>query len=216
MKRRTFNSLAFPTDADNRNLPVEWAAGASRQILDVAWKSFERLKSNRLCHIDLTQKIEQLERAITQSHYLEIHAVLNERDNGFSSFVPVHEFDEFESLTSAGAKPPSNDIGFVHISHYRWVWPIEAKIVPTVNTLAEYLTDVEKFRDGIAAPLVGEGAVIGYLLTGQPVDFFANLIKKLSPLQDVDGFPSDRHRCSMHSRSPAPNLRLHHLAMSCN
>jgi hypothetical protein len=216
MSRRTFNSLAYPKDLDDPSLPVEWAAGVSREILEIAWESFDRLKENVLKGIDLTQKIEQLERAITANHYFEIFVVHNERSDGFSSFIPVHEHDEFETLSSAGAKPPSNDFGFVHMVQRRWAWPIEAKVVPTVGTLHEYMIDVEKFKNGIAAPLVGEGAIIGYLLKGAAKDFFENLSAKVSPLEVVDGFPDDRHRSSMHDRSTAPQIRLHHLAMACN
>lgn len=215
-QRRTLNSLAFPQDVTLGNLPVEWAADVSKRVLEWTWASFDRLKARTLAGIDLTVPIEQLERALTQHHYVELQILISEETDGYCSFVAVHECDEFEKLTSATAKPPSNDIGFMHRTHRRWVWPIEAKVVPTVNTLASYLTDVEKFKNGLAAPLIGEGAVIAYLLRGTSVEFFRNLLEHVTPLDSVDGFPEDMHRCSRHDRVGIPTIRLHHLAMSCN
>ena len=88
--------------------------------------------------------------------------------------------------------------------------------MPTPGTLAEYLGDIKKFTDGVAAPLVGEGAQIAYLLTGITGDFFSYLNAKLtSPLEQVAEFSDRPHWVSRHVRATAPGLRLHHLAMRC-
>lgn len=214
---RTLNSVAFPDDVADPNLPVEWAAGVSGRVLEWTWVSFERLKAKSFRNVDFSLPIVQLERALTQLHCLELQFVIIEESDGYCSFTAMHESDEFESLKSATAKPPANDIGFIHRDHCRWIWPIEAKVVPTVKSLADYLSDVDKFKNGVAAPLVGEGAVIGYLLAGLTKDFLDNVAKHGGALSDVDGYSNERHRCSLHDRSaPYPKLRLHHMAMSCN
>ena len=47
---------------------------------------------------------------------------------------------------------------------------IEAKVVCTPGSLADYLRDVnDKFISGVAAPLVGEGAMIAYTLTTEGI-----------------------------------------------
>lgn len=213
-QRRTLNSLAFPDDLNLGNLPVEWAADVSSQILQWTWLSFERLKAEALAGIDFTTPIDQLERAITQQHCIELQIVITELTDGYCSFIPVHECDEFEQLKTANAKPPANDIGFVHRTHRRWIWPIEAKVLPTPATLHGYLTDVQKFLDGRAGPLVGEGGVIGYLLKGNTADFFDELLKHIDPLNAVTEFSADLHRSSQHERSSAPKIRLHHMSMA--
>ena len=95
-------------------------------------------------------------------------------------------------------------------------WPIEAKVLKTPGILAPYLGDLEKFVNGIAAPFVGEGAQIAYLLSGTAADFFSNLKAKLSsPLQEVPEFSTRAHWVCRQLRAAAPELRLHHMAMRC-
>ena len=213
---RTLNSLAYPDDLADPDLPIEWALGVSNRILQWLWESFQRLSARDFAGINFGVPIDQLERALTQLHCVELQIIIMEQTEGYCSFMAVHECDEFEKISGVGARPPSNDIGLMHRQYRRWIWAVEAKVVPTVATLHDYMIDVDKFRNGIASPVVGEGAAIGYLLNGNPVDFFTNLLTRVAPLEDVNGFPNDRHRCSMHNRNPAPRLRLHHLVMSCN
>jgi len=76
---------------------------------------------------------------------------------------------------------------------------------------------MKKFSDGIAAPLVGEGAQIAYLLAGDADAFFQNLTSNLpSPLQPLNEFPKRAHRFSFHTRINSPDLKLHHMAMLCS
>ena len=135
---------------------------------------------------------------------------------GECAFTPHHEYPELETRSPAPAKPPAYDIAFVWNANPRIAWPIEAKVVPTPGTLADYLGDVKKFTDGIAAPLSGVGAQIAYLLTGTTDDFFNNLSTRLSiTLQTLAEFSSRAHRVSSHTRNGIPDLELHHMAMFC-
>lgn len=215
--RRTFSSLAFAADTENPDLPIEWAGGAAVQILEWTWRAFDNLREKHLAGVDLSQPLEQLERDITRHHSIELQLVIREEAEGFPSFVFQHEWDEFDSLTSPQAKPPSYDFAFVHVVHRRWAWPIEAKVLPTSGTLAEYIGDVrDKFEAGIAAPLTGEGGMIGYLLSGNADLFFENLRSKHAVLlESVPEFAHRPHRASRHARSPSPALRLHHMIMKC-
>jgi hypothetical protein len=214
--RRTFSSLAFAGDTANPELPVDWANGATAQILDWMWRSFDNLRSRHFTGIDLIQPLDPLERDLTRHHSIELQLVFIADTDGFTSLVPQHEWDEFESLTSPSAKPPAYDFAFVHIEHRRWAWPIEAKVLPTPASLAEYLGDVGKFESGIAAPLVGEGGLIGYLLSGTAEAFLSNVQSKLSAkLEPLPAFSSRPHRVSRHTRTKCPPLRLHHMIMVC-
>src|SRR5438876_95060 len=106
--RRTFSSLAYSGDVENPDLPIEWAAGAARQILEWMWRSFDNLRP-KLVNVNLSQPLEQLERDLTRHHSVEIFRLVLAETEGFSSLSPQHEWDEFESLTSASAKPPAYD-----------------------------------------------------------------------------------------------------------
>lgn len=215
--RRTLSTLAFPKDTANPDLPVEWASGAAAQILGWMWLSFDRLRDSYLVHVDLRQPLDQLERSLTLQHFIDLQLIIHEDTDGFSSLVPVHECDEFESLSSPSAKPPAYDFGFVHVVHRRWIWPIEAKVLRTPESLREYMGDIHrKFETGIAAPLIGEGAMIAYLLAGNAESVFTNLQRYLSiPLESLSEYAQRPHRTSYHSRSLAPLLRLHHMVMAC-
>jgi len=216
-RRPTFRELAWPDDSDDANLPVQWAQSVSTQILDWIWRAYDALRSKHLSRIDLTQPLEQLERDLVSQHYIEIVLLFATETGGYSSLVPHHEWPEMETRSSASAKPPAYDVAFVSVTDRRWAWPIEAKMIPGANALAEYLKDVnQKFVTGIAGPLVGEGAMLGYLLCSNGSAVVANLETRLGQdLRAVSDFPKRLHRTSRHPRATAPVLRLHHLLMVC-
>ena len=158
-----------------------------------------------------------MERALTQWHALNVNQVWAEETHGRASFIPIHEMHEFESRKGGNAMPPSNDIGFIHRQNRRWKLPVEAKLVPSSRALTEYLKDVnDKYVAGIAAPLVGECGMVGYILSGETDDVFDALSTVLGHLQALPGpFAARPHRTTVHARDPKPRLRVHHMAMSC-
>ncbi len=211
------SELRWPMDDDSRRQAEDWAAGVSFQVLEWTWRAFDALRANVLNHVDMSQPLEQLERDLTSKHFIEIQRIFGPETEGFSSILPHHEFPENESRPGGSGKPPASDISFVWYENQRVSWPIEAKVVPTPGTLAEYLGDTQKFVDGIAAPLVGEGAQIAYLLTGKTDIFFDNLSTRLpSPLKALPEFSDRAHRVSSHARTSLPELQLHHMAMYCS
>jgi hypothetical protein len=216
-RRPTFSELAWPEDPEGRIIAVRWARDSAFRILDWTWRAFDALSASHLSEIDLTQPLEQLERDLVRQHFIEIQILFNRETNGYSAIIPNHEWPEMETRTSATAKPPAYDLAFISTANRRWAWPIEAKVIPTPNTLAEYLKDVkEKFIAGIASPLIGEGAMIGYLLCNNGQAFIANLAAKLDqPLNQIADFPNRMHRTTEHARSLCPNLTLHHMLMEC-
>jgi hypothetical protein len=216
MSRPTLSELAWPTDEESRRLAEDWTNGVTSQVIGWTWEAFEIFRAKVLSRVDLTQPPEQLERDLARHHFREINILWAQETGGECAFTPHHEYPELETRSPAPAKPPAYDIAFVWNANPRIVWPIEAKVVPTPGTLAEYLGDVKKFTDGIAAPLTGVGAQIAYLLTGTTDEFFANLRTRLSsPLQPVTEFFTRPHHSSRHARTTAPELQLHHMAMHC-
>lgn len=217
MSRPTASELRWPMDDESRQQAKEWAAGVSIQVLDWTWRAFDTLRANVLSRVDMSQRLEQLERDLTSKHFIEIQRIFSAETNGFSSIIPHHEFPENESAPGGSGKPPASDLSFIWYDNQRVSWPFEAKVVPTPGTLAEYLGDTRKFTDGIAAPLVGEGAQIAYLLTGRTDDFFQNLRARLPfLLQPPHQFFERAHCISSHVRANAPHLELHHMAMLCS
>ena len=215
-RRRTLSEMVWPDDPEDSQLPVEWAGSVAVQVLDWVWRGFDAVREKYLNSADLTlQTPEQLERNLTEFHFLEICLIWARENGGFSSVQPCHESPELASRSSASAKPPAYDLGFVHIENRRWKWPIEAKVLSTAGAVGDYLKDVrEKFIAGVAAPFVGEGGMIGYLLKGSPGKVFDKLASELGQsLSPVADFKTRQHRSSHHERANAPALRLHHLVM---
>lgn len=215
MKRPTLSELRWPMDDESHRQAEDWAAGVSIQVLDWTWRAFDALRGNVLMKLVITLPLEQLERDLTSKHFIEIQRIFAAETDGFSAIIPHHEYPENQSRPGGSGKPPASDISFIWYENQRVSWPLEAKVLQTPGTLAEYLADGKKFTDGIAAPLVGEGAQIAYLLTGKTDDFFINLGKSLSsPLEPLLEFSDRAHRVSTHPRDSIPDLRLHHMAMN--
>jgi hypothetical protein len=222
-RRAAFREQAWPGDAAFKKLALEWAEAVSQRILDWVWRGFDALLAGPMARVDLTQPLEQLERDLTNLHFIEIQLLWRTETDGFSSLTPGHEIPEFESRHSARAKPPAYDLGFVYSENPRVIWPIEAKIVQKPSALRDYLTEIRnKFIAGKAAPFVGQAGMIGYLLAGTAHEVFTALESKLSQtLKQPSAFASRDHRTSFHirGRSPfgrdLPDLLLHHLVMTC-
>lgn len=214
MSRLTPSELGWPMDADSHRQAQEWADAATTQVLDWTWRGFDTMRTNFLNRIDFSQQLDQVERDLTSHHFREIQQLWHRETDGYSAFAPQPEWPEMATRSPAPAKPPAYDIAFVWYDNPRVAWPIEAKVVPTAETLAPYLSDTAKFTEGTAAPYVGEGAQIAYLLSGVAVDFFNTLSKTLS-LQVVPELVGRSHRISSHARTSAPDLRLHHMVMMC-
>ena len=214
-RRPTLSEMLWPDDPADADMPVRWAEDLSGQLLDWVWRSYDQLQNRHLAHVDFSQSPEQLERNLTILQFGEIQEIWARETNGFCSFRPGHEIPEFENRISPSAKPPAYDLGFNHTENQRWIWPVEAKVLPTSAALAEYITDVRgKFVAGIAGPFVGEAGMIGYLLQGLPADVFEKLTHELGqPMLSVSGFEIRQHRSSLHHRVNAPLLRLHHMIM---
>lgn len=212
-RHQTLSELLAPDDTIDAALPVEWASGATAQILRWVWLAFDALHA-RLPQVSFSQPLEQLERDLVRLHYLDIQEVWTRDTQGYSSIRPQHEWPEMESRKPPPAMPPSYDLAFVDSTHIRWVWPLEAKVLSTPHALSEYMGDINnKFIPGVAAPLCGEGGMIGYLLSGQADEVFTRLEERYQLKFDL-ALTGRPQRSSQHSRSTAPKLRLHHLVMS--
>jgi len=153
--------MLWPDDQADADLPVRWAKDISTQAFDWVWRGYDEMCTKYLAKVDLTESPEQLERNLTELHFYEVQLLWKRETDGFPSMQPGHELPEMMKRKNPSSKPPANDLGFVHCENRLWKLPIEAKILPTSNTLAEYLKDVrKKFVGGIAGPFVGEGGKV--------------------------------------------------------
>ena len=217
-RRPTASEMIWPDSPDDADLATTWAVGISSQVLSWMWRAFDSMRNSLFPRIDFTRDPEQLERDLTRNHFVEIQLLFGTETSGYASFVPVHEWPELETRSSSQAKPPAYDFAFIYPDDRRWAWPAEAKVVTSSSALGEYMKDVnEKFIRGVAAPLVGEGAMIAYLISCDADSVLSGIESRLGQrLQPVPKFVDRQHKCSSHGRENAPNIRLHHLMMVCD
>lgn len=128
-----------------------------------------------------------LERSITQLLEPRVRAAMT----GYEPFYVQHGAFEHETMAAQPAQPPQYDLAFVWRADERVMWPLEAKVMPTPNTIAPYAADV-----------TGEsGAMLGYLLTGSTTATFEQIATKMNIQLRVTAASAARaERVSQHQR----------------
>lgn len=199
----------FPDSSPEFRAIVDaWPSAVVNQMLGLVWAGFDCLKLLPNFHqLDFSRNYAQLERSLTDLHMGEITKLWGEQSSQFQSFIPKHEAWEFSNLTSRAARPASCDIGFVLRSNPRIRWAIEAKVLQGPAAIAGYLTDLQKYLDGVSAPFSTEAALGAYLLSGSADALFTAISTKIAPtLICHSSFQSRPHRCSEHSRLSPPSI----------
>ena len=198
-RRPAFSELRWPHDSESFALAERWATDVAERVLAWTWRGFDRFRRQHLSLVDLTQPLEELERDIASKHFVAINQVWATETAGCCSILPIHEWPELASRPEPPGRSPACDFAFVNVQNQRIAWPIEAKVIQTPRRLAPYRIDIRKFLSGTAAPFVGEGGMIGYLLTGASDEFFVALETELGQkLGVVVAFADRPHRLRDH------------------
>jgi hypothetical protein len=216
-RRLTIGEARWPETPEFSTVAACWNRNASTIMLGFVWKGYELLFADVLCHIDVALADEQMERSITQFLTRKIRDCMT----SFEPFDIEQGVYEFETRASASAQPPLYDLAFVLKSNPRIMWPMEAKVLRSDGDVGRYVNEITgNFLICRYAPFSGEGAMLGYLLAGDPVTAFENIeIKVPCTLKDHPDFASYNHKTSIHERSvPASkcypvNFRCHHMIM---
>lgn len=221
-RRLTIGEARWPETPEFLSVASCWRQNASTIMLGFVWEGYKQLCTDVLYQIDVTLADEQLERSITQILTPKVRDCMT----GYEPFDIEQGVYEYETRVSASAQPPLYDLAFVIKSNPRIMWPIEAKVLRTDRAVGPYVKEIsENLLTWRYAPFSGEGAMLGYLLTGEPAKVFESIaIKTPCNLNDHPDFDSHAHKTSDHIRSvpagkPYPiNFRCHHLIMSllCN
>lgn len=182
------------------------------QLLSFVWVAYDSMRGHPP-HVDE----RDLERSITQL----LEPRIRDAMNGDEPFYIQHGSFERETMASPPAQPPAYDLAFVLRADEKIMWPLEAKVLETPGTLAEYEREVrEQYLTCRYAPFTSSGAMLAYLLTGSPADTLAQIAAKLCVvLEPVAEFPERPHRRSSHQRNiPAGktypcDFQCHHLIL---
>jgi len=216
-KRQTIAEARYPHTPEFLTLAEQWRADASVVLLRHIWSAYDLLIRDVFSGIDLRDADEDLERSITQLLEPRIDIVMS----GDEPFYIQHGPFEHETRLPPPAQPPQYDLAFILYANPRIMWPIEAKILRTVRSVATYATSIrDQFVTCRYSPFSAEAAMLGYLLTGDARDVFTNIATEVPcELEEHPDFPDRPHRVSRHRRSvPAGKtypgfLRCHHLIL---
>ncbi len=189
-----------------------WMQDPAQWLLGFIWAAYDAM---RACPPVIDTR--DLERSITQL----LGPRIDDAMTGFEPFYIQHGSFERETMAVPPAQPPTYDLAFVLRADERVMWPLEAKVLETPGTLAEYERDVrEQFLTCRYAPFSGSGAMLGYLLSGSTSDALARIAKKLGCVLDrVAEFQTRAHRTSAHHRKVPPgksypaSFVCHHLLL---
>ena len=209
----------WPETPDFMEVAKDWNSNVSMMLLTFVWQGYDLLLKSELSRIDWDQVDEELERNITQ--LLELKIGSKEVITGYEPFDVQHGPYENETRQPAPAQPPQYDIAFVLYQNPRIMWPLEAKVLRTDGTVAPYIKDLKnEFLTCRYAPFSSEGAMLGYLISGEPANVFRHLeVKVPCQLFHHPAFPERAHRYSEHLRhvptnKPYPaHFRCHHLIL---
>lgn len=185
-----------------------WCHDQSEILLDFVWKAYDQMRRDCPSVDDRT-----LERSITQLLEPRIHHQMS----GYEPFYVQHGPFEHETMKKPPAQPPQYDLAFVLNADERIMWPLEAKVLETAGTVAEYVAEVrDQFLTCRYAPFSSEGAMLGYLLSGTPSDVFHNISEKLPcKLVDHPSFSSRPQKQSCHHRN-VPTGKTYPIMFHCH
>jgi hypothetical protein len=204
----------WPTTPEYAALARDLSRRLSREMIALIFAGIDLLHAEVLATA-WGEAPAQLERSLGQLLYVRM---ARSQDRALP-FVIIHEPWDPEYLVNRRARPPQPDIGFVLNAFERAVWPVEMKVMRADDDVGEYCDEVRgNFLTGRYASFSGEGAMLGYLLTGNPEVAYKNIAMNVPCVLTVGEFEPPRlHRVSKHDREvPAEEyysttLICHHL-----
>jgi len=215
--RQTYSERRWPDTPEFNSVLCSWKAAGSIILLELVWKGYDGFCAEALAQVDCSEDDEGLERNITQLLEPKIRQLMT----GYEPFYVQHGPCEYESRMPSPAQPPQYDIAFILWSDRRVMWPLEAKVLRTDGTVAEYIHEIQdNFLTCRYSPFSSEAAMVGYLLSGNSETVFGNIAEKggwnLSPhvhFSDRDHRTSEHERKIPEGKSYPIQFRCHHLVL---
>lgn len=191
-----------------------WRRDAVHTLLQTVWRGYVRLSTEIANAGGLTGAEENLERGITERL---AHHIRNEMSASMAVELE-HEPKEEATRAKAPAQPPEYDLAFRALADPRVMFPLEAKVMHTDTTVAEYAKEVRgNYLTGRYAPFANDGGMLGYLIKGNVDNAFDAIEKSLRVTLLMTS--ERRQRMSEHVRNiPVRKIlgapfRCHHLIM---
>lgn len=203
----------YPNIPADFQVAIAGAAEVIDQMLEAVWKGYDALCPYAACIKGATNRVED---GLTDllAERIRLHV------NAFWPFTFDRQVPE-EATRTDPHKVPTYDLAFKLNENPRVMWPFEAKVLLTDGQVAQYVSDVKlQFLTCRYAPFSSGGAMIGYLMKGNPGTCFNNIANSLGvQLTTYSSFARRDHRTSVHVRKSAhlpespTNFCCHHLLM---
>ncbi len=217
MTRPTYLEQRWPNSPPFQAIAQRWCQDRSRLLLELVWGGYDRLLDQDFRVTPFSDTDEDKERSLSILLALRIGQGLS----GDEPFSLIHVPPEQTKRKSGRTAPPQPDIGFMLNNYPRTVWPLEAKVLVDDREVGPYVTEINhNLLTGRYATFSSEGAMLGYLLHGQPERTFAAVAVALGePLIPHPHFLSRPQRMSTHQRDRLPHadsprdFTCHHLLL---
>ncbi|EPS7033113.1 hypothetical protein ACVG95_000611 [Pseudomonas aeruginosa] len=216
-RRPTLAEQRYPDTPEFQQAALEFMANAVDIISDAIWAGYDSLKEEVFEQVSNVERGDEGERSVTQLLAPRISRALT----GFEPFYCQPGVKEMESRLAAPAQAPEYDIAFVLWSNERICWPLEAKLLSTPDAIASYIADINnEFMTCRYAPFSAGGAMLAYLMDGEPERFLANVSARLgTELKELITSSSRPHKTSRHIRNVPTgkdyptDFTCHHIVM---
>lgn len=217
MTRLTYLERRWPDPPSFQQVADRWCQDQSRLLLDLVWRGYDLLLSQDLDEVPFSANDEAKEESL---NYL-LTVRIQQCQSGYEPFRVVHQLPEQTKRKRGRGRSPQPDIGFTLYDYPRTVWPLEGKILAHERDVAPYLDEINSnFLTGRYATFSSEGAMLGYLLRGDPEQTFVVIAAELrQSIRQHPHFLDRPHRISNHRRGDIPHrnspreFTCHHLLL---
>jgi len=217
MTRQTYLERRWPNTPVFQDIAEQWCADLSRLLLDLIWRGYDLLVTNDLQNVPFSLNNEAKEESL--NFLLAVR--IDQCKTGDEPFYVSHQPPEQTRRKRGRGKSPQPDIGFVLYEYPRSVWPMEGKMLSDDQDVAAYLAEIEtNLLSGRYATFSREGAMLGYLLAGDPQRTLEGIGNNLgTTLRDHPRFTDRPHKLSEHLRARVPHINspndfvCHHLIL---
>jgi len=217
MTRLTYLERRWPDSPPFQQVADRWCQDQSRLLLDLVWRGYDRLMSQDLNEVPFSADSEAKEESL--NHLLAVR--IDQCKNGDAPFYVDHQPPEQTKRKRGRGRSPQPDIGFTLYGHPRTVWPLEGKVLAHETDTGPYLGEINSnFLTGRYATFSSEGAMLGYLLRGNPERTFEVIAAGLRETTMRHPHFLDRpHWISSHRRDDVRHLNspreftCHHLLL---
>jgi hypothetical protein len=215
MTRRTYLDRRWPDTPLFQDVAMEWCADQSRLLLELLWRACDLLLDG-FYEVSLSANDEAKEETL---NFL-IAGKVNHCMSGDEPFWFPPQPPETARRKRGKGSSPTPDHGFVPYEYPRSIWPIEGKVLKNDGDLKAYVAEInDNFLTGRYAAFSREGAMLGYLLKGDPIRTLGQIGVRLNlPLASHPHFRDRPHRISVHlrtaiTRNAAEEFQCHHLIL---